>query len=498
MEDNKGLGALTSPPDNRDIPTAAVQAPVARPKEYMLDDSDIPVADQGALGTCVGEAEGGEVEVREFEDTGKVIETAHLDLYGECKLVDGIQNEQGTYPRVAADIKVNRGIVSAKIRPDDRNLSHAEIIERARKPKTTEEAEDASLRVAKGYTFPSLDLESILQAIFQNKGKVTATLDVGDWSKLPVKPSPNRGRHRIRLKGYSELPNGDAMIWFRNSWGRGWGKNGDGYFLWSDYKLHIYEVFVYQDVPMDVILKARQTPYIFTRTLKFGMRGLDVLELQKRLSKEIAKDGQPCYRYKENGVLYLSQYFGKNTEDAVKRYQEVKGIVASGTPETTGYGQTGPKTRDILNGKAPRPELFEGVKRRRDMLTKIMTAVGHPITVTDEYRTKEEQDELYAQGRTKPGKIVTNAKGGESLHNFRVAFDVAFSTKNGISYDGPWEMLAEVAEVLGLAWGGHADRTVEGGPVQWPGFIDKPHLEFNGGYTLKNFQDGQIDESRFA
>jgi peptidoglycan L-alanyl-D-glutamate endopeptidase CwlK len=33
------------------------------------------------------------------------------------------------------------------------------------------------------------------------------------------------------------------------------------------------------------------------------------------------------------------------------------------------------------------------------------------------YRSNEEQDELYAQGRTKPGKIVTNARGGQSQHN---------------------------------------------------------------------------------
>jgi peptidoglycan L-alanyl-D-glutamate endopeptidase CwlK len=47
-----------------------------------------------------------------------------------------------------------------------------------------------------------------------------------------------------------------------------------------------------------------------------------------------------------------------------------------------------------------------------------------PITVIFGVRTVAEQDALYAQGRTKPGKIVTNAKGGQSAHNFGLAVDI--------------------------------------------------------------------------
>ena len=39
------------------------------------------------------------------------------------------------------------------------------------------------------------------------------------------------------------------------------------------------------------------------------------------------------------------------------------------------------------------------------------------IRIVQSLRTIEEQNELFAQGRTKPGKIVTNAKGGSSYHN---------------------------------------------------------------------------------
>jgi peptidoglycan LD-endopeptidase CwlK len=51
-------------------------------------------------------------------------------------------------------------------------------------------------------------------------------------------------------------------------------------------------------------------------------------------------------------------------------------------------------------------------------------ANGITIKVISGLRTDEEQNDLYAQGRTKPGRIVTNARGGYSNHNFGIAFDI--------------------------------------------------------------------------
>lgn len=115
--------------------------------------------------------------------------------------------------------------------------------------------------------------------------------------------------------------------------------------------------------------------------------------------------------------------------------------------------------------------------------------VGYTIQITQTFRTFEEQDALYAQGRTKPGNIVTNAKGGYSLHNYRVAFDFV-PIKNG---QAMWNDLATFDAVgkigvrLGLEWGGN-----------WSSFIDRPHFQYLAGYTLADFRAGLIDESRFA
>ncbi|KHL96738.1 hypothetical protein QW71_05665, partial [Paenibacillus sp. IHB B 3415] len=64
-------------------------------------------------------------------------------------------------------------------------------------------------------------------------------------------------------------------------------------------------------------------------------------------------------------------------------------------------------------------------------------ARGVSIVITQGLRTNAEQDELYAQGRTKPGSIVTNAKGGTSYHNYGVAIDFALLLNDGrvVSWD---------------------------------------------------------------
>jgi hypothetical protein len=93
------------------------------------------------------------------------------------------------------------------------------------------------------------------------------------------------------------------------------------------------------------------------------------------------------------------------------------------------------------------------------------------LTITDTYRTAEQQRDLYAKGRTKPGKTVTNAKPGESYHNYGLAFDVYFNAGSKIdnTVDLSRTMTADIAkyaEKLGLSWGG-----------SWESFKDYPHFE---------------------
>lgn len=95
------------------------------------------------------------------------------------------------------------------------------------------------------------------------------------------------------------------------------------------------------------------------------------------------------------------------------------------------------------------------------------------------YRSIDQQNDLYALGRTKPGKIITNAQGGESWHNFGLAVDSCFHGKDPYLDNHPkgqeiWDDFGKFCTNNGLIWGGNFLK-----------LIDKPHAEKRYNMTLK-------------
>lgn len=124
-------------------------------------------------------------------------------------------------------------------------------------------------------------------------------------------------------------------------------------------------------------------------------------------------------------------------------------------------------------------DLLPLVKRKADEFIELASQKGYTLRVTSGFRSIEEQDQIYAQGRTSPGNIVTNAKGGESLHNYGVAIDIVDRYRG---YNVDWNELGELGESLGFEWGG-----------RWAVFVDKPHFEMKKGYELSDFQQGKVN-----
>ena len=105
------------------------------------------------------------------------------------------------------------------------------------------------------------------------------------------------------------------------------------------------------------------------------------------------------------------------------------------------------------------------------------TPVGvHPI-ITSTLRTFQEQAALYAQGRTTPGPIVTNAKPGQSLHNYGLAVDFALQIGGKLVWevDENWMIVVNCFKEKGFDWGG-----------SWKTFKDFPHLQKTFGYNWKD------------
>lgn len=99
-------------------------------------------------------------------------------------------------------------------------------------------------------------------------------------------------------------------------------------------------------------------------------------------------------------------------------------------------------------------------------------------------RTYAQQNALYAQGRTKSGSIVTNARGGYSNHNFGLAVDFFLTNEDGSkaiwTVNSQWRRVAAIAKGLGFEWGG-----------DWRSFKDYPHLEMTGGLSTAQLRAGK-------
>lgn len=108
-----------------------------------------------------------------------------------------------------------------------------------------------------------------------------------------------------------------------------------------------------------------------------------------------------------------------------------------------------------------------------DLSKKLVSACrgqGLIIGIGESFRTKEEQDALYAKGRTAPGNIVTNAKGSSysSHHQWGTAFDIYRNDGKGVYTDGDgfFKKVGKIGKSIGLEWGG-----------DWKSPVDKPHFQ---------------------
>lgn len=103
-------------------------------------------------------------------------------------------------------------------------------------------------------------------------------------------------------------------------------------------------------------------------------------------------------------------------------------------------------------------------------------AQGIDFIFTCTYRSAGEQNALYAQGRTAPGRIVTNAKAGQSRHNTTLngkpaseAFDIVPMVNGKPCWDAKhpaWQTLGAIGESLGLEWA-----------ARWKTFKEFPHFQ---------------------
>ncbi|WPK12221.1 M15 family metallopeptidase [Lysinibacillus louembei] len=93
------------------------------------------------------------------------------------------------------------------------------------------------------------------------------------------------------------------------------------------------------------------------------------------------------------------------------------------------------------------------------------------IFITETYRSQERQNYLYAQGRTRPGAIVTWTL--NSNHKSRLAWDIAVAPPQSLYDIATLNKVGAIARKLGITWGG-----------DWTGNIDRPHFEVKATWRI--------------
>lgn len=118
----------------------------------------------------------------------------------------------------------------------------------------------------------------------------------------------------------------------------------------------------------------------------------------------------------------------------------------------------------------------------RNFINEVYRTHQIQLIIVQDYRTYAEQNAIYAEGRTQPGKIRTKAKGGQSNHNFALAIDVLPIWEDGKLHTDQGAdqknikiliQIAPIGKKNGLAWGG-----------DWKSLYDPMHFELNTGLTM--------------
>ena len=144
-------------------------------------------------------------------------------------------------------------------------------------------------------------------------------------------------------------------------------------------------------------------------------------------------------------------------------------------------------TMDAIS-EARLKDIYPALASKVRMMHDILELEGIEIRVTQGLRSWTEQNALYAQGRTAPGKIVTNCKGGYSYHNFGLAVDCVPSTHSPTEPFDPdwnashpaWKRMSDIGLSLGLESG-----------ATWRTFPDAPHFQLQGRFPV-GAPDGEV------
>jgi peptidoglycan L-alanyl-D-glutamate endopeptidase CwlK len=190
-------------------------------------------------------------------------------------------------------------------------------------------------------------------------------------------------------------------------------------------------------------------------------------------------------RFLKCGGFYRGEIdgeWGPNTEAAMTAFDAASSGIRQQVGEFDSRSEQNIRTLHIPVQQAARRALQS------------LAAAGITAKIISGTRTYAEQDALFEIGRSKPGNRVTNARGGESNHNFGLAWDIgiwvdgfydgkrtprdnALEKKADDQYKSASSAILGLA-IAGLEWGGN-----------WTNLKDFPHYQLAGGLTVSQVRE---------
>jgi peptidoglycan L-alanyl-D-glutamate endopeptidase CwlK len=147
--------------------------------------------------------------------------------------------------------------------------------------------------------------------------------------------------------------------------------------------------------------------------------------------------------------------FGTNSLQAAHGFEQASIALANQSGSFDGRSESNIQT------------LLPAAQTKAREFVKAVAGAGITIKIISGTRTFAEQDALYRQGRDLPGNKVTNARGGQSNHNFGVAWDIGVFQNGQYLDESPvYRQVGGIGKSLGLEWGG-----------DWKTMTDEPHFQ---------------------
>lgn len=296
----------------------------------------LPTKNQGTAGSCGGEAISTYAHALTAAYLNDNTEKSAKAPYSQVYVPGGGSND-----RDLANIYIKQGLykesfVSSYPLP---GVAPTEaFMERSNDISALARIDAAKESAMLAYSFPSLDIDTLAQAIAACKGVMIGLYGTnnGTWLSAepkPPKPGESKWAHYMYF-GKAFMEAGVKKIWGKQSWGpnvgvNGWQKLDEAYFashsIWS---------------AMSLIVSAKPVSmphHVFNTTLNEGMTSTEVSALQQVLAYD--------------GVFNLAPtgYYGAITAQAVLRFQIKYNIAALATLEELGGATVGPATRAKLN-----------------------------------------------------------------------------------------------------------------------------------------------------